>query len=382
MMVAARRAKYGPGQSGPASQAARHPLAARFRLPQQRNAAISGTPAPAAGDNHRQEAIRQLVRREYGLAGTIRALPGYSDLNFRLDTGSGDYVLKLMHAGCEPVLVDLQIAAMTHLNERLEPPITPGVCRTLSGADTAWFADPVNGAKRLAWLIPFLPGELMARCRPWPVSLASSLGATLAAVNRALSDFDHPALERSQEWDLRQSHWLAKRAVHIESREHRQHVLDLAQHFEDHLSPRLSALPRSAIHGDANDMNILVTMDGNRDLRVSGLIDFGDMIATPRVCEPAIAIAYVMMGEGDALARARALLDAYHKAFPLEPAQLSLLPALVRLRWAVTVSNAALNRALNPDNAYLGVSEADALSLLRRFGENPGALSAAMTPGP
>ena len=51
-----------------------------------------------------------------------------------------------------------------------------------------------------------------------------------------------------------------------------------------------------AIHGDLNDYNVLVGGDGDvesRDQRVTGIVDFGDMVHSYRVGDLAIAIAYV-----------------------------------------------------------------------------------------
>ena len=55
-------------------------------------------------------------------------------------------------------------------------------------------------------------------------------------------------------------------------------------------APRLEALPHSLIHGDANDENVLV-----QEGRISGLLDFGDCLENPTVCELAITLAYAML---------------------------------------------------------------------------------------
>ena len=60
--------------------------------------------------------------------------------------------------------------------------------------------------------------------------------------------------------------------------------------------PRLAELPASLIHGDPNDENVLVGGD-----QVTGLLDFGDCIYNPTVCELAIALAYAMLDQPDPL---------------------------------------------------------------------------------
>ena len=51
-------------------------------------------------------------------------------------------------------------------------------------------------------------------------------------------------------------------------------------------------LPHSVIHNDANDYNVLI-----EDGRMSGLLDFGDLVHSATVCDLAIALAYTMLHE-------------------------------------------------------------------------------------
>ena len=114
-------------------------------------------------------------------------------------------------------------------------------------------------------------------------------------------------------------------------------------------------------------MNVFIHKDGPRQGEVSGVIDFGDMARTPRVCEPAIAMAYAMMGDGDALARGAALVGGFHRVIPLSDHEIRLLLPLVRLRLAISVTNAAVQSAANPENEYLSISEAPAWRLLEKL---------------
>jgi 4-aminobutyrate aminotransferase-like enzyme len=123
-------------------------------------------------------------------------------------------------------------------------------------------------------------------------------------------------------------------------------------------------MPRVAIYNDANDMNVFVSNDATGS-HATGIIDFGDMVRAPRVCEPAVAMAYAMMGAGDPLERAAALASAYHQAFPLADEAVAILAALSQVRVAVTVVNAAMQRRENPNNNYLTISETPAARLLR-----------------
>jgi Ser/Thr protein kinase RdoA (MazF antagonist) len=82
-------------------------------------------------------------------------------------------------------------------------------------------------------------------------------------------------------------------------------------------APKLATLRTSVIHSDGNDYNVLVSPYGRWGNRVSGLIDFGDMVHSHTVNELAIACAYALMGKTDPLAAAVRVVAGYHRAFAL-----------------------------------------------------------------
>ena len=89
-----------------------------------------------------------------------------------------------------------------------------------------------------------------------------------------------------------------------------------------------------------------------------GLIDFGDMVYSCTVFEPAIAAAYLMLEKEDPVAAAAAVAAGYHAALPLTEQEIGLLPALIAIRLCISVALAAYQQAQEPDNPYLTVSEA------------------------
>jgi Ser/Thr protein kinase RdoA (MazF antagonist) len=111
-----------------------------------------------------------------------------------------------------------------------------------------------------------------------------------------------------------------------------------------------SELRRSVIHGDANDYNVLVDPES---MTVSGLIDFGDMIYSYTVGDLAIALAYVVLGDGDP----RDVIAGYTSEFMLLDEEREALWPLVRLRLAMSVCMAAHQSRQQPENEYLMISQ-------------------------
>ncbi|GAG40116.1 unnamed protein product, partial [marine sediment metagenome] len=124
--------------------------------------------------------------------------------------------------------------------------------------------------------------------------------------------------------------------------------------------PNLPALPHQFIHGDANGGNILV--DGES---VTGLLDFGDSCFNPAVCELAICLPYMMMGQENPLETGACIAAAYHATRPLSEAEVSVLLPLVCGRLAVTVAVAAERRQIDSGHPGWYISEDGAWDLLQ-----------------
>lgn len=303
------------------------------------------------------------LERNYGVDGKIRPLPGEYDLNLGIEADGARYVFKVMRAGCNPDFILMQIAAMERARKAGLGASIPEVIRTRNGEAFARLAD-ANGSERLAWLISFLPGKVLADFEPWTPPLAASIGALLARLYLALLGFEHPLLARKQKWNLLQAGWIADHLGAHKDGARRRRIEKVLSRFQDDVLPRLQKRPLAAIYNDANDLNIFVGRGADGALRATGIIDFGDMVLAPRVCDPAIAMAYVMMGPGDGLARGAALAGGFHKIAALNDDEIALLAPLIAMRLAVSVTNAAVMRTLSPENVHLQISEAPAWRLL------------------
>ncbi len=92
-------------------------------------------------------------------------------------------------------------------------------------------------------------------------------------------------------------------------------------------------------------------VDGDR---VTGLLDFADLCRAPRICGLAVAAAYAVAAGPRVLPH---VVAGYHAVAPLTPAELALLPDLVRTRLALSVAMAGWQSARDPGNDYLLVSQ-------------------------
>lgn len=127
--------------------------------------------------------------------------------------------------------------------------------------------------------------------------------------------------------------------------------------LEGSVLQRLAALPEQPVHNDLNPHNIVV--DDDEPARVAGLIDFGDMIRAPRSLELATAGAYHATDPQHPLEAVTTIASAYHAITPLTREELSVIPALMIARLALSLT---INRWLavrHPDNSDYLLRNAD-----------------------
>lgn len=263
---------------------------------------------------------------------SITRLPSERDQNFLVADDSGQqFVLKIANASESRAFLEAQNAVMDYLAERVP------FCQRVIGEITEFEGHFVR-------VVTYLPGVPLAEIKPHTPGLLHDLGQKLGQLSRALADFDHPATHRDFHWDLANgSRVINEYASLIEDAVLRELVLKCRFQPE-------TDLRRSVIHGDANDYNVLVDPES---MTVSGLIDFGDMVYSYTVGDLAIALAYVVLGEGNP----RDVIVGYTSEFRLLEEEKEALWPLVRLRLAMSVCIAAYQQRQQPENEYLGISQ-------------------------
>ena len=121
------------------------------------------------------------------------------------------------------------------------------------------------------------------------------------------------------------------------------------------MTPLFPELRRSVIHGDANDYNVLVDP---RQQRVTGVIDFGDMVHSYTVGNLAVAAAYALLDKSDPLAAACSVVEGYNAEWMLTETELAALFGLIGLRLCLSACLAADQQQQRPDDEYLAISQA------------------------
>lgn len=303
---------------------------------------LLSTPPPSLTDAE----AAALAWAHFGMAGTVARLTSERDLNFCLTNAAGcRFVLKLANPAEPPAVTHLQTSALLHL-ERVVPELAvPRVIRAQDGGTEVALAG--RGILRLLSYLEGTPLHLVPRSS----ALRAAMGQWAARLAQGLRDFDHPAAGRELLWDIRQAAGLRPMLACIDAPEARALATRCLDQFEASVAPALPALRWQVGHNDLNPHNVLV--DPADHSRICGVLDFGDMVRTPLVCDLAVAASYQI----DAAAPLGSLAEfvaAYHAVCPLLPAEVAQLFDLIATRMATTITIASWRAARYPENrAYI-----------------------------
>ncbi len=317
----------------------------------------------------------------YGLTATATPLPSERDQNFLLETANGERaVLKIANALEERTVIEAQQRALSHVALSLDvvPRVIPTVDRELVTG-----VPGTDGAEHLVWAITYLQGTRLAEVPRRTPQLLEDFGRRIGELTTALATFDHPAIHREFHWDLAHGESVVAEHHHlITDPPLRAVIAPLMVRFHDHVAALLPTLRQSALHNDLNDHNVLAGGgDDNlytRRQRITGIVDFGDMVFGYTVGDLAIGAAYVCLSSDDPLRSAAAMVRGYHAVFPLTDVEISALFGLIVLRLCTSAALAAHQGAQNPANSYLDVSQVAIRRALPRLATIPFGLAEAV----
>lgn len=287
-------------------------------------------------------AASRLAVRHFGLYGTLTRLTSERDLNFRIEGPEGAFVLKVANAQEPHEVTRFQTLALLHLEARAPGLPVPRVCRTGEGA-----TEVILPGGEMLRVLTYLQGQPM-HAAPRPPALRTAMGQMTARLTRGLQGFSHPAAGHRLQWDIRHAADLAPMLPHIADADLRALATATLDRFQSHVAPRLNDCRWQVVHNDLNPHNVLV--DPADPARVRGILDFGDMVETPLVCDLGVAASY-QVDPADPAASLAAFTAAYDAELPLTDVELALVADLTRARMLTTLAIASWRASLYPDNA-------------------------------
>ncbi len=316
-----------------------------------------------------EEQAAAFLDRHYGLSGELSPLVSERDQNFLVRPGGGpQYILKFANVAEPAAVTDFQNRALLHLARVSTDIPVPTVIPGKSG-DYLLRVTGEHGMSHSARLLTWLDGVPLQHAEGVH-SIAAQTGRCLAGLGLALRDFEHPASDYPLLWDIRNAGHLVELLPYVNDPILRSLCEERLAHFNSAVRPGLEALRKQVIHNDLNPSNMLVAADNVN--RLTGVIDFGDMVYSQLINDVAVAAAYFCRLEDDPYREVVDFLAAYSATVPLMPEEIDILPDMILTRHLTTVMITHWRASLYPDNRqYILRNEGRARSMLMKVAGLP-----------
>ncbi|MBF6035347.1 aminotransferase [Pseudomonas sp. P155] len=296
------------------------------------------------------EQAQQWLAEHYGLSGRLQALGSQQDLNFRVDSPRGRFVLKICRGDYALVELQAQHAGLKYLAEHSAVTV-PRVIAANNGEDL--LSLEVGGEAVHVRLLDYIEGQPLTHLEYLGRDVVAGFGRLCGEMDLALAGFDHPGLERTLQWDARHASALISHLLPvIKDDQQRLLIADAAEQAERRLQPLQGKLPVQAIHMDITDDNAVWARDALRHWQLQGVIDFGDLVRTWRITDLSVTCAALLHHAGGDPFVILPAVQAYHAVNPLQHEELQALWPLIVARAAVLVLSGEQQISIDPANTY------------------------------
>ncbi|WP_165838093.1 phosphotransferase [Pseudarthrobacter sp. AG30] len=272
--------------------------------------------------------VRSLLRSGYGReGGSIRDVSGEVATVCRVEVAQQVLAVKVLAAsGQDGLIFRWQTAAMDHLRNRGIP--VPGVLVDADGE--LLHASTVSGRPVLVQVSEWIQDPPLKDISDIDDDLLREVGGLVARVSVGLQDYELPPSEATHPWELRRSAQSIDESMPLLGPDSAKIAGEALRRFEGLLVPLLPELPRSVVHHDLHDSNLLIGTTGDARRGVTGVLDFGDMVYGYRVAELAVAGAYAARNVSDAPAALGEVVSGWTSVLPLTEAETrAVLPAAI-----------------------------------------------------
>ena len=274
--------------------------------------------------------LGDFARTVYGLAGQWSRLEGERDQNFKVTGVDGkSWVFKVCHPAEGEAIMAAQADVLEHI-ALTDPSLpVPRVRRSLSGEQLPCIIyDGIEfRIMLLSWLEGQIPGDM-----EFDAEALNELGSLLGRLGVAMRGFVHAApASRDLVWDTGKAGRLRAQVPNLPA-EDRPLAEDILDRHHGVTAPALLRMRSQIIHGDVHPYNSVTDGGG----RITGIIDFGDLVHGALVLDLANAIADFLSPGHDLAVTIYNMVRGYCRVTPLEEIEADAVLDLVEVRLLMT----------------------------------------------
>jgi len=290
--------------------------------------------------------VRQLALQHYGVEGEYSPLEGERDQNSRIRSSDGRQFVFKISGSSEPAdVVEMQVQALCHIAQQDPGLPVPRMISALDGSMIchAQFGGSNHALRMLSWLPgrPYQDGPF-----PSPEGLRG-VGGFIARLGKALQGFDHPATRHFMPWNMVNGLVFSEQLKGLMPTEMSSWLPACFERLKYIVYPQLDELRWQVIHQDGHGGNLLRRAESGE--AISGVIDFGDIVYGPLICDLAACVSDFMQSAADPVPAAIEICRGYHDIIPVLDEELDLLLDMVMVRQMMTVQLFEFRR-LNMEN--------------------------------
>ena len=207
------------------------------------------------------------------------------DYNLKIITENNKkYIVKISNPLEEYNILLLQDSMLNYLSKSIIKNLIPKPVH-----DKIKKYKDLKGRNCYVRILPFIEGDIFANNQDNKI-LCQNLAKFLGILSKSLVNFKHSAAHREFIWNSSNIEWI-KNDIGLFSDQSKIDVIKMViNSYNNNIKPMLKKFRYSVIHGDANNYNII-----SSENKITGLLDYGDSIYAPTVCELTVALAYSLM---------------------------------------------------------------------------------------
>ena len=310
-------------------------------------------PPPAFSNDY----VFDIIKKHFDISPSLTPLVSDRDQNFKITEGEKSHIFKIANSAESRSVLEMQNSALSYISKKDDSIEIPQPVKTIDGHDILSIES--KNTKYHARLLTYVDGVFLKDVKPTN-GTTFSVGKFLGYLDKGLVGFDHRAAKREFIWDVSQVSLLESNLT----KDDFDLITFFINSFKHDISSLMNDFPKTIIHNDGNDHNILVDSWN----RVKGIIDFGDMIHSFRVIEPSVAMAYIAI-EDNNFELIASLIKGYRSIVPLSMDELKAAIYFMCLRMCVSITMSAKRKILFPENKYISTSEENARKFLIKMRE-------------
>lgn len=302
------------------------------------------------------ENVKEILQSFYNVnvdKSKIFELNAYDDRNYWInlsENGSSDVILKITNKEDSKNLemINAQTNLLKYLSEKGF--MCPEPIKSSKGL---FFPYKFQDTLHVVRLFKFIPGLVLDKA-PKVNKLYYDVGQGIGQLNLAMQDFDNAVYKNhSHKWMLENCCNIREYLNIITDVNKKDMIERILNRFENNVLSLKSTFKQGLIHGDYNENNIIVKKINEKEYKIHGVIDFGDVNYSFIIFDLAIAITYMLIHSGN-ITTGKYVLSGYKSVRKdITIAEKNILNICVQARLCQSLVNGAFAFSQDPGNEYL-----------------------------